>query len=76
MGDKQCALCWLIPFEQIISEINPFIDTMGTKFVLETLEMLRRNGRLSNMTAMLVNALNIKLVMTSDGKLRAVIGAA
>lgn len=56
-----------IPFEQIISEINPFIDTMGTKFVLETLEMLRRNGRLSNMTAMLVNALNIKLVMTSDG---------
>lgn len=56
-----------LPFEQIVSEINTFIDTMGTKFVLETLEMLRRNGRLSNITAMLVNALNIKLVMTSDG---------
>jgi DegV family protein with EDD domain len=56
-----------LPFEQIVSEVNPYIDTMGTKFVLETLEMLRRNGRLSNMTAMLVNALNIKLVMTSDG---------
>lgn len=56
-----------LPFEQIVSEINSFIDSMGTKFVLETLEMLRRNGRLSNVTAMLVNALNIKLVMTSDG---------
>lgn len=56
-----------LPFEQIVAEINTFIDSMGTKFVLETLEMLRKNGRLSNITAMLVNALNIKLVMTSDG---------
>lgn len=54
-------------FEQIVAEINTFIDSMGTKFVLETLDMLRKNGRLSNVTAMLVNALNIKLVMTSDG---------
>jgi DegV family protein with EDD domain len=29
--------------------------------------MLRKNGRLSNMTAMIVNALNIKPVMTSNG---------
>lgn len=56
-----------IPFETIIKEMEDFIDHMGTKFVLETLEMLRKNGRLSNITAMLVNALNIKLVMTSDG---------
>lgn len=54
-------------FEQIIREISAFIDSMGTKFVLETLDMLRKNGRLSNITALLVNALNIKLVMTSDG---------
>lgn len=56
-----------IPFQQIVSELSAFIDSMGTKFVLETLEMLRKNGRLSNITALLVNALNIKLVMTSDG---------
>lgn len=56
-----------LSFEQIVAEIHPFIDSMGTKFVLETLDMLRKNGRLSNVTAMLVNALNIKLVMTSDG---------
>lgn len=54
-------------FEQIVQEISAFIDSMGTKFVLETLDMLRKNGRLSNITALLVNALNIKLVMTSDG---------
>lgn len=56
-----------LPFEQIVNEVTDFLNTMGTKFVLETLEVLRKNGRLSNVTAMLVNALNIKLVMTSDG---------
>lgn len=56
-----------MPFEQIVKEVTSFIDSMGTKFVLETLDMLRKNGRLSNITALLVNALNIKLVMTSDG---------
>lgn len=54
-------------FEEIAKEMEDFTLHMGTKFVLETLEMLRRNGRLSNITALLVNALNIKLVMTSDG---------
>ena len=56
-----------MPFKQIVSEIHAFLDSMGTKFVLETLEILRKNGRLSNITAALVNVLNIKLVMSSDG---------
>lgn len=56
-----------LPFERIVNEVTDFLNTMGTKFVLETLEVLRKNGRLSKVTAMLVNALNIKLVMTSDG---------
>lgn len=56
-----------LPFEQIVNEVTDFLNTMGTKFVLETLEVLRKNGRLSKVTAMLVNTLNIKLVMTSDG---------
>lgn len=54
-----------MPFETLVSEVSNFVEEMGTKFVLETLEMLRKNGRLSNITAILVNALNIKLVMTS-----------
>lgn len=56
-----------IAFDQIVSQVSQFVDSMGTKFVLETLEILRKNGRLSNITAALVNALNIKLVMSSDG---------
>lgn len=57
-------------FEQIVSEVSDYVDSMGTKFVLETLEMLRKNGRLSNMKAVIVNALNIKPVMTAvDGQI-------
>ncbi len=54
-------------FANIVSETEAFLDSMGTKFVLETLEHLRKNGRLSNLTATLVNVLNLKLVMSSDG---------
>ncbi|MCD7824509.1 MAG: DegV family protein [Clostridiaceae bacterium] len=54
-------------FLQIVSETENFLNTMGTKFVLETLDILQKNGRLSNLTATLVNILNLKLVMTSNG---------
>lgn len=53
-----------LPFDQIVNEVTDFLNTMGTKFVLETLEVLRKNGRLSKVTAMLGQCLNIKLVMT------------
>lgn len=57
-------------FSQIVTEVSDYVDNMGTKFVLETLEMLRKNGRLSNMKAVIVNALNIKPVMTAvDGQI-------
>ena len=52
-------------FTQLVTEVEDFVESMGTKFILETLEVLRKNGRLSNMTAILVNALNIKLIMTA-----------
>ena len=60
-----------MPFGQIVTEVEDFISTMGTKFILENFEILRKNGRLSNMTAMIVTALNIKLVMkaTKDGQI-------
>ena len=38
---------------------------MNTYFVLETLETLRKNGRLSNLKAFIANSLNIKPVMGS-----------
>ena len=50
-------------FEQIVSEVEAYIDEMNTFFVLESLETLRKNGRLSNLKATLATALNIKPVM-------------
>ncbi|WP_343209497.1 DegV family protein [Anaerolentibacter hominis] len=52
-------------FEKVCVEAIKFRDEMGTKFVLETLESLRKNGRLSNITAIIASALNIKPVMTA-----------
>ena len=54
-------------FDEVIKQTEQFIHEMGTKFVLESLETLRKNGRLSTVTATLASALNIKPVMTSNG---------
>lgn len=54
-----------LPFSEVVRQTDQYIEEQGTKFVLETLENLRKNGRLSNITAVLANALNIKPVMTS-----------
>lgn len=51
-------------FDEVVKETDRFIAGQGTKFVLETLETLRKNGRLSTVTATLANVLNIKPVMT------------
>ena len=39
---------------------------MGTYFVLETLDTLRKNGRLTGLQAFFATALNIKPVMAGD----------
>lgn len=52
-------------FEETSRQILQYRDEMCTKFVLESLEVFRRNGRLSTVTATICNALNIKAVMTS-----------
>lgn len=51
------------PFEAIVRDTEKQIDEMGTYFVLESLEALRKNGRLSNLKAFFANTLNIKPVM-------------
>lgn len=53
-----------LSFEEVIEQTDQFIATQGTKFVLETLENLRKNGRLSKVSATVANVLNIKPVMT------------
>ena len=52
-------------FENIVSEVDKYIEEQHTYFVLETLETLRKAGRLGTMKAMIATALNIKPVMGS-----------
>ncbi|NLL01078.1 MAG: DegV family protein [Clostridiales bacterium] len=52
-----------LKFDEIIQKINAFRSEMNTKFVLESLDNLRKNGRLSHLQAIVANVLNIKPVM-------------
>lgn len=52
-------------FEQTVEQTEAYIAQQRTFFVLETLETLRKNGRLSNLKALVANVLNIKPVMGS-----------
>ena len=50
-------------FAEVVKEVDAYIAGQNTYFVLESLEALRKNGRLSNLKAFVANALNIKPVM-------------
>ena len=52
-----------LDFEAIIEKVDDFILHMHTYFVLESLDNLRKNGRLSAVKALVATALNIKPVM-------------
>lgn len=58
-------------FEALVDTVEQYIDSQNTYFVLENLETLRKNGRLSNIKAFLASALKIKPVMgsTPDGQI-------
>ncbi len=52
-------------FPEVVKKVEAYIEEQHTYFVLESLEALRKNGRLSNLKAFVANALNIKPVMGS-----------
>lgn len=54
-----------LSFEKIIETVDKYIEEMSTFFVLENLETLRKNGRLSRVKALVASALKIKPVMGS-----------
>ncbi len=58
-------------FEETVETVTAYREAQNTYFVLETLEVLRKNGRLSNLKAFVANALNIKPYMgaTPDGQI-------
>lgn len=52
-------------FEKVVAGVEEYIASMNTFFVIETLETLRKAGRLSGLKAFVANTLNIKPVMGS-----------
>lgn len=55
-----------LSFEEVVDKIEVFKRQMRTYFVLDNLETLRKNGRLSGVKALVVSTLNIKPVMVGN----------
>lgn len=53
-------------FEEIVHRIQIFRDEMETYFVLDNLETLRKNGRLSKVKALVASTMSIKPLMAAD----------
>ncbi len=60
-----------MPFKRVVTEVEQFIYQMQTLFVLESLENLRKNGRLTKLQSVITGALKIKLLMaaTPEGEI-------
>ena len=58
-------------FDDTVACVEDYISQQHTFFVLETLETLRKSGRLSNLKAIIASTLNIKPVMgsTDEGEI-------
>ncbi len=71
-GETQIALKIMeleeqgLSFEAVVEKIEAFRTDMHTYFVLDNLETLRKNGRLSRVKAMVATTLSIKPIMAGD----------
>jgi len=71
-GETQIALKIMeleeagLSFEEIVEQIQKFRDELNTYFLLDNLETLRKNGRLSSVKAVVASTLNIKPIMGGD----------
>lgn len=70
IGETQLAMKFMeweeegtMTFAQIVEKAEAFRDAMSTYFVLDNLETLRKNGRLSSVKALIASTLSIKPVM-------------
>ena len=52
-----------LPFEEVVSQAEAFIDGLTTLFVLEDLSVFAKSGRLNHLQALATDKLKIKLVM-------------
>lgn len=60
-----------LTFDEVVKEVENYISEQNTYFVLENLDTLRKNGRLSNLKALFATALKIKPILcaTPDGEI-------
>lgn len=71
-GETQIALKIMeleeqgLDFDTIVEQIEAFRSSILTYFVLDNLETLRKNGRLSGVKALVASTLNIKPIMAGD----------
>ncbi len=57
-------------FEQIVEKVEHFIENMSTIFVLESLDNLIKNGRMSRLVGQVATVLNLRPVMgANDGEI-------
>ncbi len=63
-----------LPFAQVVEKVEAYIDRMKTLFVLENLDNLRKNGRLTRMQSLVTGALRVKLLCcgTPEGEIQKV----
>ena len=54
-----------LDFEEVVEQVEAYIEDQHTYFVLENLDTLRKNGRLTGIKSIVASALNIKPVMGS-----------
>ncbi len=61
-----------LPFPQVVEFVEAYINRLQTLFVLETLDNLRKNGRLTKVQSLVTGALRVKLLMgaTREGEIQ------
>lgn len=55
-----------LTFDEIVKQIEDFRSSIHTYFVLDNLETLRKNGRLTGVKALVASTLNIKPIMAGE----------
>ena len=71
-GETQIALKLVefmkqgLAFDEVVKRIEEFRSNIYTYFVLDNLETLRKNGRMSNVKAMVASTLNIKPLLAGE----------
>lgn len=59
-----------LDFANVVKSVNDFIESMKTIFVLENLEVMKKNGRLTKIKSFAADVLNIKPVLHAvDGEI-------